>query len=228
MALQLNAKIRTEKGNKNKDLRKSGGLPAVLYGHNVPSTPITLDAKEFAKIYKAAGETSIVNVTIDEGAKKEARPVLIYYVDRDPMSNQPIHADLYQVRMDEKISTSVPLVFVGESSAVKNLKGTLVKNIYEVEIEALPGNLPKELAVDLSKLETFSDTITLKDIKAPTGVELTGNLDDIIALVTEQRSEDELKSLEAEVKVDVSAIKTEGEEKREKKQAEAETEKKAA
>jgi len=213
MKTELRA-IKRQKNIKPKSLRKEGNIPATLYGHNVEPVSLSVNLKEFTKAFKSAGESTIISLQIEEEDVMVERLVLIYYVDNDPVSNKVIHADFYQVKMDEKITASVPILFMGESGAVKNFKGILIKNIYEVEIEALPANLPREIEVDISALKTFDDTICIKDLKVPNGAEIIGNADDIIALVVEQ-GEDEAEKTAGPV--DLSAIKTEGEEKREGK-----------
>jgi large subunit ribosomal protein L25 len=163
----------------------------------------------------------LIDVTVDSQASVK---VLVKEVQRHVLSLDPIHVDLYQVRMDTEITARVPLVFVGESSAVKNDGGTLVKSMDELEVECLPGNLPHEIQIDLSKLTTFEDAITVGSLSLPVGVKIMAPVDLTIASVSRPLTEDELKKMEAGTTVDVSAIKTEGEEKRaaeEAKKAEA-------
>lgn len=199
-------------------------MPAVLYGHNKETVPVSLNLKEFVKIFKSAGESTIVNLNIEKNGKLEQIPALIYDVDLDPVTDQPRHADFYLVNMDEKITAKIPLVFVGESEAVKAFSGIFIKNIYEVEVEALPRDLPHEISVDISAIKTFADHIFIKDLPIATSVKVLGhNSDDVVASVKPPRSEEEMKSLEGEVKVDVDAVKVEAEEKKK-----AEAEKKAA
>ena len=159
--LELNAKIREISGKKVKTLRKQGIIPAVLYGAKIKPISLEIDYNEFEKIYKEAGESTILELKIG----KELKNVLIYNTSRDPVSDKIIHADFYQVRMDELITTKVPLVFEGSSPAVEIKDGVLVKNITEVEVEALPANLPHEIKVDISILKTLEDLIYIKDLK---------------------------------------------------------------
>lgn len=195
-------------------------MPAVLYGHNKETISVSLNLKEFSKILKSAGESTIVNLNIEKNGKSEQNPVLIYDVDLDPVTDQPRHADLYLVSMDEKITAKIPLVFFGESEAVKALGGILSKNIHEVEVEALPRDLPREISVDISAIKTFAEHICVKDLGLASGVKVLGHSpDDVVAAVKPPRSEEEMKALEGEVKIDVDAVKVEAEE---KKKAEAE------
>ena len=197
-----------------KRIRKAGGVPAVLYGHKIANLNLTLDGKTFGKVYKTAGEATILNVEI-EGDKTD-RNVLVHDVTYDPVSGEFIHVDLYQVRMDEKITTHIPLAFEGEADAVKTGKGVLVKNIYELEIESLPADLPHDIKVDISKLATFDDVITVSDLKAPAGVKIIADMSAIIAKVAPPRAE------EAETEaptMSVEDIKVETEEKKKEREA---------
>ena len=108
-----------------------------------------------------------------------------------------MHADFYKVRLDERIKTNVPVVFVGEAPAVKDLGGIFIRNINELEVEAFPQDLPHELTIDISALKNFGDKITIKDLKQGLGAlaELTTEDDDaIVAAVQEPMSEEELKA----------------------------------
>lgn len=225
LELQLSAKIRETFGKQNKALRKSGSVPAVLYGHGVDTVSLTLDSKEFAKIYKKAGESTIVNLNIEDKGKTKEQPIIINEIGFDPVTDQIIHADLYAVRMDEKITANIPLVFIGESDAVKMLGGILIKNVHEVQVASLPKDLPHEIVVDISAIKTFADHICLKDLKLTAGAEIKNDLNEIVALVKPPRSEEELKALEGEVKIDVEAIKVESEEKKKEAAAKEEAEK---
>ncbi len=218
--MKLKAKIREIKGSKVKNLRKSGQIPAVLYGEGVKNLNLSLDEKEFSKVFKEAGESTILDLEVEnEGTKN----VLIYDVQLDPVSDRLIHADLYQVDMTKEVTTEVPLVFEGESQAVKE-GGILVKNMHEVEVSALPKNLPHEIKVDLSLLATLDDVIKIVDLKLPEGVKIEASEDEIVASVTPPRSEEELEALSSETTVDVESVKVESEEKKKEKEEETEKE----
>ncbi len=219
--LELKAKIR-KAGAGLKKLRKEGYLPAILYGHGIESLPLVLDYKNFSKIFKQAGESAIVRLIV-ENKESEEKNVLIYDVLNDPVNSKFLHADLYQVRMDEKIKTKVPLSFEGESEAVKFLGGVLVKNIHELEIEALPVDLPKEITVNINYLKTFEDRIKIQDLAIPTKVKVLAKFDEIVAMVTPPRSEAELEALKGEVLEDVTKVEVVKKEKKEEVATETET-----
>lgn len=212
--LELKAEPREIQGRKLNSHRKNGKIPAVLYGKGIVPQNLFLDGKEFGRIFKKAGETSLVSLNI--GGKN--KNVLIRDLDRDVLTDQIIHVDLFEVRMDEKLKAKIPLVFVGESLAVKAENGVLVKNIQEIEVEALPQDLPKEIEIDISKLATFEDKIHVSAIKVSGSAKVLAGPDEIIAAVLAPRSEEELKELDAKPTAEIGEIEVVGE--KEKKEAE--------
>ena len=191
--IELNAQNREVLGSGVKKLRRDGYVPAVLYGKGQEPLPLQVSLKDFNKAFKMAGESTLVYVNVGG----QSYPTLIHDVSRDTLTDGILHADFYKVRLDEKIKTNVPVVFVGESPAVKDLGGIFVRNVNELEVEALPQNLPHELKIDISILKNFGDKITVKDLKQGLGplAELTTEDDDaIIAAVQEPMSEEELKA----------------------------------
>ena len=207
-AIELKGKKRELKAQTNDSLRKKGLAPAILYGVGINSLPITLNIKEFEKVFKEAGMNSLVNLKLDDDSQ---HPVLIHEVLRHPVTENVQHADLYQVNFKETVTTNVPLVFIGESFAVKDSGGVLVKNIHEIEIEALPTDLPHQLEVDLSKLKTFEDRILVSDILAPAGVKVLTSSDEIVALASEPMSQEEIEAAEKPAEEALGEIKTEKE-----------------
>lgn len=179
-------------GKKTKNLRRQGFLPAVIYGKGKPSESIAVKEIDFLKLWKAAGESSIVELELD--GKK--RNVLIQDVAMDPLKDKPIHADFYAVDMTKTVKVEVPLEFIGESDAVKS-GGILVKVLHAIKVESLPADLPRALHVDLSILKNIGDSFAVKDLKAHNGVKTLENPDEIIALVEAPRAEEELKGEEA-------------------------------
>jgi len=214
---ELNAQSRTILGTKVKTLRTKGLLPAVLYGEGIESKAIATSFVDFERAFRAAGESTLVTLNVD------GKPynVLIHDVAYHPIKGQPIHADFYAVRMDKAIIATVPLQFVGESGAVKTEGGILVKVMHEMEVEALPKDLPHELHVDLALLAALDSKVFVKDIKLPNGVEATADGDEIIALIETPRSAEEIEALDQGAG-EVAEVKTEAEEKRAVKEAEKE------
>lgn len=188
--ISILAKKRKEKGKKVEGLRKQGKIPAVLYGPAIENVSLEIDLKDFEKVYKEAGENSLIELSVD--SKKFM--VLIHDLKIDCLSQTPLHIDFYQPKLDEEIVSEIPLVFEGESLAVKDLGATLVKNIHELEVKALPQNLPHEIKVNIDKLKTFEDTIIVGDLNIPENIKVLKDLNEIIALVAQpQKIEEELE-----------------------------------
>jgi large subunit ribosomal protein L25 len=182
-------------------LRKAGEIPAVFYGAGKKNTPISLSLVEFKKVWREAGESSAVLIKILGGDVD----VLIHEVQVDPVTDEPIHVDFLAIDMKKKIRVEVPLVFEGVSNAVKSGIGNLVKVLYEVEIEALPADLPHNLVVDISPLESLENQIFVSDIKVPRGVTVITDGKEVVASIIAQVEEKE----EVAAPVDLSAIEVE-------------------
>jgi large subunit ribosomal protein L25 len=186
MVLTLKAKQREFLRKKVKKLRAAGVLPAVLYG-GAEIKNIELDLKEFQKVWRDAGESSIIELDLS-GQKKN---VLIKEIQTDPVKDMPIHVDFYAVRMDKAIKAVVPIDFINESPAVKNLGGSMIKVMHEIEVEALPADLPSKLEIDVSKLAAIGDRFLVSDFKLPESVKISANAGDIVVLVEEPKKEEE-------------------------------------
>ena len=218
----LSAALRNEK-EKVKTLREKGFLPAVLYGPKTKNFSLRLNEKEFEKLFKQAGESSLISLEV-KGAKEKFL-VLVHDFQKDPLKGNFIHVDFYQPALDEKTEATVPLEFIGEAPAVKELSGTLVKNISEVEVKALPQNLPHEIKVDISCLKTFDDSVLIKDLIIAKEVKIIKEPEEIVALVTPpEKVEEELEKPIEEKPEEVE--KVEKEEKEETEETEEEQKKK--
>jgi large subunit ribosomal protein L25 len=199
MEYKIVAEKRTEQGsNACKVLRTKGKMPAVVYSEGNKAEIITLETKEFERIWRLAGESTVITIT---GVGKDM-PALIQDVTLDPLFDSPIHADFYTVRTDEVVDVEVPLNFIGVSPAEKTLGGTLIKVMHTIEIEALPKDLPSEIDVDLQKLVTYEDQILVKDITLPLGVRAISDPEEVVALVQEPNEEES----SSPASVDVSTV----------------------
>lgn len=162
------------------EVRSTGMVPAVLYGPKEAPTPVSINAKEFDRVFRTAGETTIIVLK----GLSEDKETLIKDVQFHPVTDVPLHADFYVIEKGKKVTVSIPLEFVGSSPAEK-AGHILVKAVHEVEIEVAPAELPQQLEVDVSKLENVGDHILAKDIKLPASGELQIDADEIIVSVTE-------------------------------------------
>jgi len=204
--LLLPAHRRTSLGKIVDHIRRARRVPAVVYGHGVESRPLEIEAGVFSKLYKQAGSTSLVDLVVDD---EKPVKVLIHDVQRHPTSQEIMHADLYQVRMTEKIEAEIELQFVGESPAVKESGGVFVRALDKLKVSCLPGDLVPSIAIDISTLKTFEDRIYLKDVKLPPGLTPLIGGDEVVASVMQPRSEAELEALSGEVKEDVATVEVE-------------------
>ncbi len=202
-------------------VRRAGSLPAVVYGKEINPLPVQVDAKTFNQVYKQAGESSLVTLEIPGD---EERIILFKEPQHDPRTGQIIHVDFYQIKLGEKIKTDVPLVFVGVAPAVEEFEGVLVTNKDKLEIECLARDLPKEIEVNLSILAQIDDTILVKDLKLPQGVEVLDEPGESIVVVNRPR-EEEIEPVVSEEEA-VAGIEVEGEKKEEETEGKEAEEKK--
>lgn len=200
MTLTLNATLREARGKKNSILRDAGEMPAIVYGPKHEAQSIVVKTIDFTKILKEAGESTIITLV---GVGKDA-DVLIHDVDVDPVTGVVRHADLYAIESGKTINIRVPIEFVGESPAIK-LGAVITKVLHDIEIEAMPKNLPQHLTADISGLANFHDTIHVRDLVLPEGVEVKEDGDAIVAVASEVKEEVE----EAPAAIDMSAIEVE-------------------
>jgi len=216
--IKLNAKIRKETGRKTSVLKNSGRIPAVVYGHKIKNVSLDVDYKEFQKVLRTAGESSLIELDVegdkDLPAQAGKRIVLVHDLQKDPVTDKFIHIDFFQISLKEEVQVKVPLVFEGTSLAIKDLGGTLVKNISELEVKALPQNLPHEIKVSIDSLNTFEDHILVKDLVLPKDIKVLVRPDEIVVSVAQpSKVEEELeKPIEEKVEEVEKIIKEKKEE----------------
>jgi len=196
-------------------LRKQGLIPAVFYGPKAKTTPITILQKEFRKIWREAGESSIVILETPAGKVS----TLIHDVQFDPVKSDPIHADFYVIEEGKEVEVHIPIEFTGVAPAVKELGAMLIKVLHEVNIKAMPKDLPHNLTVDVSSLVALESQILVKDINIPKGVTLITHADDVVVSVAAARKAEEE---EVVAPIDLTAIEVEKKGKKEEEGAEGE------
>ncbi len=213
MSYALTAVKRTATGRRAKHVHDDGNIPGVVYGSGAEAGSIQVSRAEFRKVYRAAGMSSLIDLAVEGAAPVKA---VIKDVQVNPISLEPYHIDFHQVRMDREMEAEVPLKFVGESLAVKGLAGTLVRPLDALHVHCLPADLPHEIEVDISVLNTFDDSITVADLKLPKGVTVEEEPTALVANVAAPLTEEQLKKMDEEGAAggDVTAIKTEAEEKK--------------
>lgn len=219
--MELTVQKREIFGKKTKALRGQGFVPAELYGHGLNNLHLMVLAKEFSKVFKESGESTLIKLKVDKDKELNEFNVLIHDFQKNPLTDEFSHIDFYSVKMDEKIITNVPLEFIGEAPAVKEQGGILVKAMQEVEIEALPADLPHHINVDISSIKEIGNSVFIKDLDFGKGVKVLVEPETVVATVTELAKEEEIKP---EVKVE--DIKVESEEKKKERESEKEKEEK--
>ena len=216
MNYALSAATRTSVGRRAKDELANSRVPAIMYGAGTTPRVISVPRSEFLKVLAAAGQSSLVDVTVDGDAGVKA---IIKEVQVHPLTMNPIHVDFLQVNMKEKMVVTVPLKLIGESAAVKIHGGTLAQSLDEVEVRCLPSDLPHELELSIESLATFEDSLSVSDIKLPQGVELVTDGEIAIASVSRPLTDEELEALEAAPVADITAIKSDADIKKEAAEA---------
>lgn len=207
MSHTLNAVFRTQKGRKTNELRAQGKIPAVVYGVGTEPRSIAIEHNALLKTYEQAGESTIVELKIDE---KDPLHVLIQDLQSDPLLNRVSHVDFRSIDMNKEIEADVELEFVGEAPAVKTLGGTLVLSRDYVSVRCLPKDLIRTLKVDLSVLATFEDGIEIKDLDVPEGLVILDESTLSIAVVEAPRSEEEMAALDSAVEENVAGVEVAG------------------
>ena len=223
MAMELGATVRAQLGRAVKGLRKDGIVPAELYGHGIKNEHVAVVMKDLRKVLRHAGETSIISLMV--GTKKY--PVFIHDVSRNPITDEIQSVDFYSVRMDQKMRIKVPFAFIGEAPGVKEKGGVLVRSMSELEIEALPNDIPHTIEVDLKVLNDVGVSIHVSDLKVPNEVRVLAKPEFVVATITARMTEEQEAALAAKG-ADVSEIKTEGDIKKEAAAAAAPAEGEAA
>jgi large subunit ribosomal protein L25 len=202
--IKLKAQTRKSEDKKPAKLRRDNFIPIILYGPSSKNQELKVKKTDFEKTFEAAGESCLVDLTIDD---KTPIKILVKEVQRGSLKDNILHVDFYQVDMKKEITTEIPLNFIGESPAIKELGAILVKDIDGVEVECLPGDLVSHIDVDLSVLKNFHDSIKMQDLKIPAGIKLVNETNDIVAIVIEKREEVE----EEPVPVEGEVVADEGE-----------------
>jgi len=177
-----------------KDARNAGRIPMIYYGKGSENVNVSVDYQDFRRTYEKAGKSAIINLKNEEG--KEI-PVLVHEIQYHPVSDEMIHIDLMVVNLNKVIHTEIPLTFVGDAPAIRELAGMFMNNKDVVNVECLPKDLPHEIEVDISSLVDFNCSITVADVKAPEGVTILDADDINIATVTAPREEEEEAPVEA-------------------------------
>jgi large subunit ribosomal protein L25 len=189
----LEAQVREKREKLALDL-----LPAVIYGNNSEAQSLKVKKSELQKMVSLAGESNIISLKIGDKIKS----VLIKEVQRTGLSGNVTHVDFLEVNMKNKLHTEIPLHFVGESKAVREMAGSLIKDVDFLEVECLPEDLVDHIDIDISALKEFHDNISIHDLTLPHGIKLLNEHDHVIISVIPPRviAEEPVVEKKAEVK----------------------------
>lgn len=203
--LKLQAETRAETGKKTRQVRQKGQVPGVVYGRGKSNQNVAVDTLIFNKIYQKVGQSGLIELSVGE-----AKPVnvLIHDVATNHLG-KPLHIDFYQVKMDEIIRTAVPLKLIGEAPGMFNLGGSLVQVLEEVEVEALPVDLPASIEVDVSSLEELESSLSVADLSMPDKVAILTDQHEMVCKIESPRTEEEMAELDAEMGEEVKPEDTE-------------------
>ena len=191
----LAAEPRDIVGKKVATLRRDGRLPAVVFGHGLDSTSVSIDTHDFEQLRRHAGPNALVDLSIDG---KKSQPVLIYGVQVHPVTRRPLYVDLFIVKMTEELTVDVPLVATGTSRAVVDEGGTLLHSLESVRIRALPDHLPQSIEYSIDGLVDFDAAVHVRDLPIPEDVTLVNDPDEVVAKVQAPRVEVEEEPVVAE------------------------------
>jgi|WetSurMetagenome_2_1015567.scaffolds.fasta_scaffold147336_2 large subunit ribosomal protein L25 len=184
----LKADKRTVLGSKVKQLRRQGIVPANLFGKTIDSQAIQVNAVDFNRAYKEAGETSLIWVKV-EGEEKE-RPTLVTGVSVNPMTGAKNHIDFHQVNLKEKVTANVPVEIIGESELINTNAAVLSQSLNEIEVEALPTDIPESITFDISVLKEIGDQLKVSDAKVSSDVEIKTDLEQMVVSLQEPQKEE--------------------------------------
>jgi len=194
---KVKVEIRNVLGKKVKKLRREGILPVNIYGKGIESTAGQMPIKEFKDIFKKVHETGLIDVEYDD----KSLPSLIHNVQLHPVTHDPLHADFFKVNLKEKIIAKIPIEAAGEPQAELDKKGLLMQPLQELEVEALPTDLPEKIEVNVEKLAEVNDQIDVKDIKIPADVTVLTEPSQVVFKIEElvsKEAEEQAAAEEAE------------------------------
>src|SRR4030042_5175294 len=200
--IPLLAQKRTIIGRKVKTLRREGIIPAHIFGHKIKTVHIQVKENDFSKVFGKTGETGIIDLSVDN----QKRPVLVKNVQKHPVSDLPLHIDFYQVNLAEKVKVDVPLEIIGEAPAVHKKIGLLLTPVKELEVEALPGDIPDKIEIDITNLENVGDEVKVSDLKVDRSkVEIHEDKELVVVQIGELVTK-EMEEVEAEIEAEQAEV----------------------
>lgn len=182
---ELKVSTRDTLGKKVRFLRRKGLTPANLYGPNIESIPLQVETTLLKRLIARVGRNALVTLRVDG----KPRVVMIRDIQRNPLTDDLLHVGFFQVEMTHRVRTEVPLLFLGDAPAAKSSRGILLQDLTALQVEALPGELPRNIEVDLSGLEEIGQAIHVRDIPVSDTLEVLNDPDQLVVRVMETRVE---------------------------------------
>lgn len=207
--IELRAQKREVMGKQVRQLRRQGVVPAILYGHRTEPLPLQTEERSLRRVLERVGSHHLITLRV--GDDEEPRMTLAREVQLDPITNALLHVDFYEVVMTEKITTEVPLVFIGQSPVVERREGVLVRGLDSVEVECLPSNLIESIEVNLEDLAEIDQAMLVGDLTVDADVEILTDKEEVVAQILPLREVEEV--VEEVVPSEVEIIPREREEK---------------
>jgi large subunit ribosomal protein L25 len=197
-------------GKKVKSLRRQGIIPAHLYGRGTESLSLQAQAASIATLLRTAERNTIIDLRIN--GEGEARPVMLRGVQRNPVTDELLHIDFFQISLTDTLKADVPLVLRGEPPAVQVYGGVLLQTLEHVTVEALPADIPGHIDVDVSGLEQLESSIFVRDLTIPAGAQLVSDPDQVVAKVAAPRLAAEEEAAPVPTEEEAAAAAAAGEE----------------
>ena len=191
--IELRAHKRGVIGKQVKQLRRQGLVPAILYGHRREPLPLQIEERSLRRVLERVGSHHLITLRV--GDDKEPRMTLARQVQLDPITHALLHVDFYEVVMTEKITTEVPLVFIGQSPVMEKREGVLVRGLDSLEVECLPSNLMESIEVNLEDLVEIDQAILVSDLTVDADVEILTDKEEVVAQILPLRAVEEVEEI---------------------------------
>lgn len=186
--------LRTQKreiiGKQVKQLRQQGLVPAILYGHRTEPLPLQIEERSLRRVLERVGSHRLITLRVED--EKGPRMTLAREMQLDPITHALLHVDFYEVVMTEKITTEVPLVFIGQSPVTEKRGGVLVRGLDSVEVECLPSNLIESIEVNLEDLAEIDQAILVGDLTVDADVEILTDKEEVVVQILPLRAVEEV------------------------------------
>lgn len=176
---------RNKVGKKVKSIRKIGKVPAVIYGDEIETTPISLDARDTTNTLNKVSGSTILTIALEN----DEYPVLVREIQQDYVKGKLLHVDFLAVSLKEKLRTSVSINLIGEAPVIETYSALIVSGLDQVEVECLPQDLPEVIDVDVSHLAELGDAIYVKDISKIDNVDILSDPEELIAVASAIKEE---------------------------------------